>query len=203
MGRLRRCTFGVVLFIAAAFAVAPTAGAADDYYLRIEGIQGESTASGLPPGPTPIDLQSFDWSAQTAITIGSSATGASAGKTELNAFTVTKSVDIASVPLFQRLATATQIPTMELIVRQPAGPSPFIFLRYCFQHVYVTSQDQSSGSAGNPVETVKFLYESVTQTYTPESNTGAALTPFDFGWSQTTNAEASPLTSGVCTPVAG
>jgi type VI secretion system secreted protein Hcp len=192
MGNLRRCTLGMVVSLVAAFAVAPAAGAADDYFLRIEGIPGESNAAGFV-GTIPIDVRSFDWSAENPTTVGSASSGAGSPKARLNELTVDKSVDAASVPLFQRLAQSKPINSMELIVRR-AGTTPFIFLRYCFQTVFVTSQKQS-GSTGDVVETVNFAYRSVTQTYTPQTTTGTP-TPFEFGWDQTTNAIADPFAIG-------
>ena len=200
MRGLRRCTLIVICSLVGVVALAPAARAADDYFLRIQGIPGDSTAAGLPSGPTPVDIQSFDWGATNPTVLGSATGGAGSGKTKLNDFTVTKSVDSASVPLFQHLATATQIPTMELVVRK-AGAAPFIFLRYCFEHVYVTSESQS-GSAGDLAETVTFLYEAAGQTYVPQNSAGLAQPPLHFAWDQVLNAMAGPFSGPgptVCT----
>jgi type VI secretion system secreted protein Hcp len=167
--------------VAAAFAVAPTANAATDYFLEIDGIPGESTQV-----KDTIDVQAFQWGAVNNVTIGSASGGAGAGKASFNKLTIQKHVDVASPVLFQRLAAGQHIASMELVARKPGMPAPY--LRYCLKGVFVSSLQQN-GAAGEtlPQETLEFAFGSLQQSYTRQDPKGMAMSPVFSGWEAGTN----------------
>jgi type VI secretion system secreted protein Hcp len=182
----------VLVFIVAAFGVAPAAQAADDYFLQIQSntipqalpVKGESQAVGFKDA---IELRSFSWGGENPLTIGSSTTGLSTGKAKLGELTVTKNIDSASPALFQRLTTGINDPGMRLTVRK-AGPTPFVYLQYQFKSVVVTSV-KHSGDGDATQETVNFAYIAVAQKYTSQTATGAAGPAIQWGWDQTLNTQ--------------
>ncbi len=156
----------------AALGVVAPAEAAVDYYLEIEGVPGESLDSKFNGA---VEVRSFSW--------GASRTDKS---TDLQAFHVTKNVDLASPRLFQRLVQGTTIPSAELLGVK-AGETQQIFLRYCLQNVRVTSLDQedNSGSDG-PTEELSLGYGAITLRYSQTGETGGAGQSVFAGWNVTT-----------------
>ena len=199
MRRSRLVMIGTVVSIVAAFGVAPAAQAAEDYFLAVQtttapAIQGE-TLDAFFASKKAIELNSFDWSAENSVTIGSAGGGTGTGKAALNRLTVEKRVDSASAALFTRLATGTAIPSMELFVRK-AGATGEGYLKYRFATVFVSSVSPS-GDGEQMRERVTFVYGSVAQSYTKQTVGGSppAGTVFSAGWSQIGNI---PCTYGSC-----
>jgi type VI secretion system secreted protein Hcp len=161
-----------VASVFAAFGVVAPAEAAVDYFLEVNGVPGESTDAKQAKS---IEILSYSW-------------GASNGKkgVSLQDLNVTKPVDLASPPLFQRLVQGTSIPSVELIGRK-AGEFQQIFLRFCFQDVRVTSVQQSGSVGGDvPSENVSFAYTSVSEQYTSQNPDGKGGQTVFAGWNSST-----------------
>jgi type VI secretion system secreted protein Hcp len=161
-----------VASVFAAFGVVAPAEAAVDYFLEVNGVQGESQDAKFAKS---IDIESYAW-------------GASNGRkgVTLQDLSITKRLDLASPPLFQRLVQGTSIPSMELIGRK-AGETQQIFLRFCFQDVQVSSVSQGGGTGGdNPSEHVTFGYTSVSEQYTAGNPDGKTGTTVFAGWNSST-----------------
>ena len=172
MRRLRLLVTGTVVSIFAAFGVVPTAQAAVDYFLEIDGVEGESQDAKLFKS---VEIEAFSW-------------GASSGekKVALQDLSVSKFVDLASPQLFQRLVQGTTIPSVELI-GLTSGEVQTVFLRYCLQNVRVSSQSQSGNRGGDSArENVTFAYGSFTQQYTRLDAKGGAADTVFAGWNTTT-----------------
>src|SRR4051794_30916466 len=105
--------------VVAGLASAPMAGAADDYFLKINGVSGDQVVGKVNDA---IQVSSFDLGAENDTTIGSATSGAGAGKATFNELTVTKSVDATSPVLFQKLGQGQSLQGMELIARK-TGPT--------------------------------------------------------------------------------
>jgi type VI secretion system secreted protein Hcp len=174
--------------IAATLVVAPMASASD-YFLKIDGVTGEST-TGTTPGVIAVD--GFEWSAENKTTINSTTGGAGAGKATLNQITIEKPVDSTSPQLFGMLGQGAKINGMELVARKagPTGTAP-IYMRYTFQLAYVNSQTQT-GEAGDEGihEKLTFSYGAVKQTYIKQSPNGGPATTVFSAWNQVTNASS-------------
>jgi type VI secretion system secreted protein Hcp len=178
--------------IAATFVVAPMASASD-YFLKIDGVNGETT-TGNTPGA--IAVSGFEWGAENKMTIGSASGGAGAGKATLNELTIEKPVDSTSPALFGMLGAGTKISGMELVARKPgpAGSAP-IYMRYTFQLAFVTSQTQTGSSGDEGIqEKLTFAYGAVKQTYVKLGTTGAPVGPNVFGsWNQVMNSSSMAI----------
>src|SRR6478735_4750952 len=115
-----------VAIAAAAFAaVAPSANAASDYFLKVDGITGDTVQTGLTGY---IDIDTFKWSTEQLATISTTG-GMTAGKAQFNELEVTKPVDTTTPLLFQKLASGQVINTVEVLARKTATAP---YLRYCF-----------------------------------------------------------------------
>src|SRR5688572_15360328 len=112
MRKSRLTMIATMASLAAAFAVAPTANAATDYFLEIDGVAGESAQV-----KDTTDVYSFSWGAENSTTIGSATGGAGTGKVAFNNLKITKKIDVASPALFQRLASGQHIKSIELVAR--------------------------------------------------------------------------------------
>ena len=197
MRNSRRLALSALAAVAAAAAIAPSAFAASDYFLKIDGIPGETPATDMKGA---IDVRSFSWDVENNATIGTATGGAGAGKAQFNELTIEKAVDTTTPTLLQRLGMGQPIASMELSARKAGAP----YLRYCFTTVLVTDQKQE-GSTGDdaPQETVTFRFGAVAQQYTRQTPTGAPATGPNAtvfaGWSQILNKFATDLPSPTCT----
>jgi type VI protein secretion system component Hcp len=122
-----------------------------------------------------------------AETTGSSSSGAAAGKAKFEEFTIEKSVDLASVPLYSACAAGAHFPSVCLAIRK-AGGSNLLYLQYIFRMVFVTGINWSGGGGEEaPKETIKFKFGALGVQYVRQLSTGAAGTPIQVMWSNITN----------------
>ena len=174
MRRFRLLVLSAVASVFAAFGVVAPAEAAVDYFLEVSGVPGESQDAKLAKA---IDVRDYSW--------GASQSAEKKGP-RLGDLVISHNVDLASPPLFQRLVTGATIPSAELIARK-AGENQFIFLRFCFQNVQVTSIQQAAGDE-TPTEDVSFAYAAVSEQYTQQDNTGGIGQTVFAGWNATQGA---------------
>jgi len=192
-----------VASIAAAFAVAPSAHAATDYFMKFETSASEQPLKGETMDkefPGAVEISSWDWSAENPITLGSASGGTGAGKAKFNELTVEKAVDTTTPLLFQRLAQGRHFASVEIIARKAgSGPGQSVLpTRYIFQTVFIKSQEQSGDSGDDaPTEKLTFVYGAVAQQAARQTATGAAPTSAFGNWSQ---LSSSLITSPLPTP---
>jgi type VI secretion system secreted protein Hcp len=181
--------------IVAGLAAAPMAGAADDYFLKINGISGDQPAGKVKDA---IKVDAFAWGAENRNTIGSLTGGAGAGKASFNNLQITKHVDATSPLLFQQLVSGKPINGMELIARKPGpvGQQP-IYQRYYFSTVFLTNQ-QHTGSGESIQEDLTFTYGAVQMTNVAQLSNGSTQNVFRT-WNQLTATE-SLATPGIAAP---
>lgn len=118
-----------------------------DYFLKIDGVSGESTDE---QHKGEIEVGSFSWGvSQTALR----AAAGGAGKVQFQDFTFTSLVSTASPSLFLKSATGAYIKYAILTARKAGGEQPQEFLKITLSDVLVSSY-QTSGEAGpGPVGT--------------------------------------------------
>ncbi|MEX2599323.1 MAG: type VI secretion system tube protein TssD [Dehalococcoidia bacterium] len=161
----------------------PEPAAAVDYYLKIDGIDGESRDSGHEGE---IDVFSWSWGASHS---GATHTGGGgAGKANFQDITVTKHVDKATPKLMEAIATGKHIPEVVLTVRDTDGDGRAdAYLVITMKNVLVSSV--STGGEGDrevPSETLSLNYEEIKVTY---SEADGSTT--EFSWNVATNAPGS------------
>lgn len=130
---------------------------------------------------------SISFGVSQAETTGSSSGGSSAGKAKFEEFTIEKSVDLASVPMYSACCAGAHFPSVMLAIRK-AGGSNLVYLQYIFRMVFVTGINWSGGGGEEaPKETIKFKFGALGIQYVKQLPTGGAGTPVQVMWSAITN----------------
>jgi type VI secretion system secreted protein Hcp len=112
-----------------------------DYFLKIDGIPGESPDS---KHKQEIEVISFSWSVSRH-----------EGKPRVTDFKIVKAVDKASPLLVQNAIECASLRAASFVARK-GGSRPLEYLKLTMKEAYVTSVSPTSGPAGNelPLETV-------------------------------------------------
>ena len=153
----------------------------DEYFLRIDGILGESDD---PEHPDEIELLSFAWGlAQTAAGGGGGAGGGSAGKAQFQELNVTMLGNRASPELFLAVANGAHVKEATLTVRR-GGRKPFDYLVITLGDVLMTSLQQA-GDGDRVQEAATLSYGTIRWEY--RRPTPAAS--FSAGWDVVRNRE--------------
>jgi type VI secretion system secreted protein Hcp len=147
-----------------------------DYFLKIDGIDGESTDK---DHKDEIDVESWSWGAQS----GTASRGGGAGKVSVQDFSFVHKVDKASPELFLKTANGEHIKDALLTVRK-AGDKPIEYLKYKFSDILVSSV-RPGGSSGDqiPLEQVSFNFRMIEVEYQPHDENGNPTgSPIKIGW---------------------
>lgn len=160
-----------------------------DTYLKLDGIDGESTDD---KHKNWIEIYSFSWGMSNPSTVGSGTTGLTAGKVSISSFNVMKSTDGASVKLASHAAQGKHIKSMEVHCCATTGDK-HNYVVYKMEPVMVDSIQWSGSSGGDdrPTESVSFSFGKVTYEYTPigpDGKAGKKVGP--EGWDLTKNVKA-------------
>ena len=140
--------------------------AAEDYFLNIVGISGES-ADAKHKGEIQVDSWSFSEQQSGTFAHGG---GGGAGKVKMNDIHFSEKVSIASPKLFLKCATGEHIPRAVLTVRKAGGKQEG-FLIMTFTDVLVSSYVLSS-SAKVPTESITLNFAAIQVEYKPQSADG-------------------------------
>ena len=153
---------------------------ANDMYLKLEGIDGESTDSKHAKW---IEISSYSLGATQAGSFGSGQGGLSGGRVNFTDLTVAKTVDAASPDLLLHCCNGKHIPTVTLEVCQAIGDK-HCYIQYVLTDVMVTSVQPGGSTGGDkPLESVSMAFDQIKWTYTPVSQAGAAADAIDRTWS--------------------
>jgi len=161
-------------------------GAAVDYFLKIDGIPGESTDS---KHKNEIDLESWSWG-QTNSGKHDSGGGGGAGKVSMQDFNFTMRINKASPKLFLACATGQHIKEALLTCRK-AGKQQQEYLKIKFSDLLISSY-QTGGSGGDvvPVDQISFNFSKIEKSYAPQKPDGTLDSPVVHNYSVKTNSGA-------------
>src|ERR1017187_10719340 len=137
-----------------------------DYFLKLDGIQGES------PDKThklEMEIESFSWGELNA---GAAAqnSGMGAGKVQMQDFHFVMRVNKASPKLFLACANGDHIKSGILTCRK-AGKDQQEYLKYTFTDLLISSF-QIGGTEDQPVEQISFNYTQVQMDYKEQKADG-------------------------------
>ncbi|WP_342816878.1 type VI secretion system tube protein Hcp [Nitrososphaera sp.] len=150
--------------------------AAVDYFLKIDGIEGES-ANSRHGGE--IEIESFSWGAAQSGTGGSG--GGGAGKVSFQDIHFTAKTSKASPKLMLACASGEHIKDAAL-VGELSGKRGQKFLEIKLTDVLVSSY-QSGGSDGNvPTDSFSLNFAKIEFTYYPMNRDGSLGAPVKAGW---------------------
>jgi type VI secretion system secreted protein Hcp len=144
-----------------------------DYFLKIEGVDGEATDS---KHKGEIDIQSWSWG-ETQVGAEAYGGGGGAGKVSMQDFNFTMRVNKASPKLFLACATGEHIKKAVLTCRK-AGKDQQEYLKVTFTDLLISSY-QTGGSAGDivPMDSISFNFAKIEWEYKeqkPDGTLGAA-----------------------------
>ena len=152
--------------------------AAVDYFLKIDGIEGEATAKGHEKE---IEIESFSWGETNT---GSHATGGGggAGKVNMQDFHVTMKNNSASPKLLLACASGEHIKKAILTCRK-AGKEQQEYLKLTMNDILVSSF-QTSGSAGEmiPMDSFSLNFSKIEYEYKPQKPDGTLGSAVKAGW---------------------
>ncbi len=167
---------------AAVAALNPIQAEAANYYLKLDGIAGESTDKMHKEW---IDLQSwsFGLTADSSWTKGG---GASVGKPNPGPMAITFTLNKASPTLYSTLSSGKVISSATLAAaKNTSAGSTTDFYTIKLEGVYLTSAKTggSSGDIAGPVETFTMIYRSAVWSYSTLDSKGTVSgKPVTFGW---------------------
>jgi type VI secretion system secreted protein Hcp len=152
--------------------------AAVDYFLKLDGIEGESTDQKHKGA---LVLESFGWGLAQAGAAPGGGGGGGAGKPRFEDLAFVHSTSKASPKLFLACATGKHLKSAVLIARK-AGTAQLEFLRITLTDVLVSSV-QETGAAGElPLETVTLAAAKVEIAYRPQTADGKAAPEVKAGY---------------------
>jgi type VI secretion system secreted protein Hcp len=149
-----------------------------DFYLKLDGVEGESTAE-LHPN----ELELLTW----AFGVSSSASplvsgGGGAGKSKPTDLVFVSYISKASPKLYQLVCTGKHVKTAVLSAVK-IGDSRQQYLTVTMSDVLVTSYQVAPGeSDGVPLDVVHLDYAKISYSYRPQRNDGSIGDPITFGF---------------------
>jgi type VI secretion system secreted protein Hcp len=144
--------------------------AAVDFFLELDGIEGES---GDSTHPNSIDVVSFSWSvAQGGIKFAGS--GASAAKSDFTPIGIFKHIDKASPRLMLACATGEHIKSATLFLRDSSRETNQEYFKITLSDVLVSSYKTGQATDGNGeiLEEVSLSYQKVQVSYKLQNPAG-------------------------------
>jgi type VI secretion system secreted protein Hcp len=158
-----------------------------DMYLKIEGIDGESTDDKHSKW---IEVLSFSHGLSQPVSGASATGGRTGGRADFSHLSIAKVIDNATPDLSIKCAKGTHIPEIKLDMCL-ATDEKHVFGTYILKNCIVSSVSigGSSGEGMKPVENVSFAYGSFKWEYTPIDSTGKGGTKIDRTWNLETNKQ--------------
>jgi type VI secretion system secreted protein Hcp len=157
-------------------------GAAVDYFLKIEGIDGESTDE-MHKGQ--IEIMSYSWGMSNSGSMAAGG-GGGAGKVSFSSIRFVSPVSKASPMLFESVATGKHFPTATLSVvnSELRGQE---FMKVTLTDVMISSYQVSGQSGDAPTESFKLSFSKIEYEYTPQSEDGSLDAPVKAGYDVAAN----------------
>ena len=155
-----------------------------DYFLKIEGVDGESTDD---KHKGEIELESWSVGATNGGSFSSGA-GGGTGKVIMGDFNLVKKTDKASAKLLAACCTGEHLKKATLVCRK-AGGDQQEFLTVVLSPILVSSF-QTSGAAGSdviPTEQISLNYGKIEYKYKEQKPDGSLGGEVIGGWDVTTN----------------
>lgn len=159
---------------------------ASDYFLRIDGIPGESTDA---KHKGEIELLSWSWGESNAGG-GGGGGGAGRGKPSLSSFSYLANFSQASPLLMQACLTGQRIKSAVMSARRSgADGGAGDYLTFSMTNVLVEScQESADGEA--PTESISLTYGSFHIQYHAQNGDGTLGSPVQAGWDLSKNTPA-------------
>lgn len=159
--------------------------AAVDYFLKIAGIDGESTDTAHKGE---IDIESWAWGESNS---GGSATGigagTGAGKVTTNDFSFVMTLNKASPKLFLACAQGEHIKSAWLTAHRAGEKQTDYFLKWSFSDLLISSYQTGAAESVNPTDQVTFNFSKIEVEYKEQKPDGTLSPSIKAGWNLKTN----------------
>jgi len=156
--------------------------AAVDYFLKIDGIEGESTDAKHAGW---LDVDSWSWGENQPLQ-PATGSGAGAGKVHFQDFQFTSRVSKASPKLFLACASGQHLKEARLVGRK-AGKDLQEFLTWTFSDVLVSSYQTGGTEQALPMDSVSLNFSKVSVAYKAQKADGSLDNAVTAGWDAKTN----------------
>ncbi len=157
-----------------------------DMFLKIEGVEGESTDKAHPKE---IDLLSWSWSGSQSGS-GHGMGGSGSGKVSFSDLSITKHIDKSTPTLTFHMAKGKHMPKATLVVRK-AGDKPLEYLKLVMEDVLVTSMSTGgSGGEDRLTEHLTLNFAKLEYTYAEQNKDGSKGKETPVKWDIKKNAES-------------
>ena len=166
------------------------AHAAIDYFLQIDGIEGESTSDKHKGW---IDIDSFSWGVSNTGSVGGG--GNAVGRPSFAPFSWTQVLDKSTVPLLVAVASGETYKDATFEALSTSGSkADGAFFKMKFEDVQFTSLKTGGSSGGGGIAVQGSLeYLKITMTYRPQKKDGSFGAEIVGGWDL---SKGKPLFSG-------
>ena len=159
--------------------------AAVDYFLKIDGIDGESQAI---QHPGEINVLNFSWGVSNPSAISGGGSGQTAGVPKFSDILITLSLDKSSPKLMLACAQGKHIPTVTLTGSLSISGKPTDYYQITLTDCVISSfQTGGSSDGGNPTQSISVSYATIEYSYTPQKPDGTLGTPIKSTWDLTKN----------------
>jgi type VI secretion system secreted protein Hcp len=169
-----------------------------DYFLKIDGIPGESQQVNHK-----LEFEMLNWSfGETMKATPAAGTQGGVEKVNLGDFHFTKRFDKASSQVFQQSANVAHIKWARFTARRAGetGGQPVDYLFVTFGQVVITNYEvHGRGEDGWPSENISFSYKTIVMTYRQMIN-GVAQGPVVGGYDASQNILASQVAGAPALP---
>jgi type VI secretion system secreted protein Hcp len=157
-----------------------------DYFLKIDGIPGESTDS---KHKDEIDVEAWSWGEVNPPPPGVGG-GAGAGKVQMQDLNFTARMSKASPNLMLACASGKHLKSAVLTARREAGKAQAEFLTFSLSDVLVSSY-QTGGSAADvsPVDSVSLNFAKIQIEYKQQKADGSLAGSIKAGWDAKQNKQ--------------
>lgn len=157
--------------------------ASADYFLKIDGIEGESTDD---KHKNQIEILSYSWGAtQTGTHAGGG--GGGAGKATFQDISFTTTTSKASPKLMEALAKGQHIKEATLAVRKAGSKEDYLIIK--LEDIIVTSYQQDGANNAVPTDSFSLNYAKIEFKYSPQNRDGSLGTPIVATWNIQENRE--------------
>jgi type VI secretion system secreted protein Hcp len=176
---------GGVVLSALVLLSTPAARAADEIFLQLPGVAGDSAAVGFEGA---IDVQSFSGGGPARASDAGAAVGAGAAKATFRDLVVKAPASRAGPTLFGAAAAGTRYPTAVLSVRT-AGEAREPYLTITLSDASVTGYSaEAPGGGARPLDTIALDYARVQVSYRALAPDGSFAPPIVTCWDVRANA---------------
>jgi len=158
-----------------------------DMFLKIEGLDGESTDKGHEKW---IEVTSYSIGVSQPASGVSATGGRTGGRADFRDLSITKTIDTATCDLNIKCAKGEHIPKIELELCLATGDK-HTFMKYTLEDCIVTSVTPGGSNYDEvkPVEQCGFAYGKIKWEYTPIDHKGAPGSTTDRTWSLEENVQ--------------